>query len=683
MTVKIIFGKYLLLSILFCLPCLVNAQTSIAPEKFLPSLYLLLDQEVLDEETCEAEVNPAGEQGSQEFSTALAQLGNNISGLVNLSQGQLHALRDTLNTTRTDVELSTANIKAAAAIVENYETNFGSLFTDDGTKTYATKITSGDGFALERAMHEVYLAIMTSIDSDLISSNPCFVDGLAFGSSSYFPGSVPLPEDPNEIYAMQINASVPPNWGRPNKNTNIDVRRPTGTYLAPGTIAEVIVPAGLVNKGFKILVGANSWNMGRRPNQRRIAIASTRYPITNTVTKIANPLGGNIYIEAPLLADQGIVTVQFKNTIRAPFFSARSFDKMTKAEWLATERFHPGAWADFESDKTMLSVPSKWVRDHDDPVTLMEGYDAIMDVISDYVGKPRIRNKTVAFLQVDVDLRGSVYSIGYPTLNYGSFSSSTPKNGLLDISKIPGNSLLHEMSHGTWVTEFQNEREAIVHMLKQKVATKLYGYTPKQSFGVSLTHSENKNITLSDALNSWVLRPSFVDNVNMDAREAGYRFAGHADYVEINELFGEDTMSNFNYKANTHYVATNGAYPDSYSRTDKRILVLSQTAGADLRPLIHLWGVKPVKAADLQSSIDDSNLRPSAKIYDRMIEYKSTVPVTQAEFDAFYTKMGSSLSNPDFWKALSSDFDPARGTAAIARIDELIRIYFPEGRPTT
>lgn len=678
MTVKIVFGKNLVISILLFVPFMVNAQSSIAPKAFLPSLYLLLD-----EETCEAEVNPLDEQDNQGFSAALTQLDKNISGLVNLSQDELHTLRDTLNTTRTDFELSTSNIKAAAATVESYETNFGSLFTNDGTKTYPTKITSGDGFALERAMHEVYLAIMTSIDSDLINSNPCFVDGLAFGSSSYFPGAVPLPEDPNKIYEMQINASVPENWGRPNKNTKIDVRRPTGTYLAPGTIAEVTVPAGLVNKGYKILVGANSWNMGSRPNQRRIAIASIRYPIKNTVTKVANPLGGNIYIEAPLLAEAGIVTVKFKNTIRAPFFSARGFDKMTNAEWLATERLHPGAWADFESDKTMLSVPSKWVRNHDDPVALMKGYDAIMDVISDYVGKPRIRNKTVAFLQVDVDLRGSVFSIGYPTLNYGSFSSSTPRNGLLDISKIPGNSLLHEMGHGTWVTQFQNETEAIVHMLKQKVATKLYGYTPKQSFGVSLTHSENKNITLSDALNSWVLRPSFVDNVNMNEKEAGYRFAGHADYVEINELFGEDTMSNFNYKANTHYEATNGAYPNSYSRTDRRILVLSQTAGADLRPLIHLWGVKPVNAADLKRSIDDANLLPSAKIYDRMIEYKSTVPVTQAEFDVFYKKMSSSLSYPDFWKALSNDFDPARGTAAIARIDELIRIYFPEGRPNT
>lgn len=45
MTVKIFFGKYLLISILFCLPCMLQAQTSVVAEKFLPSIYFLLDEE--------------------------------------------------------------------------------------------------------------------------------------------------------------------------------------------------------------------------------------------------------------------------------------------------------------------------------------------------------------------------------------------------------------------------------------------------------------------------------------------------------------------------------------------------------------------------------------------------------------------------------------------------------------
>ena len=83
------------------------------------------------------------------------------------------------------------------------------------------------------------------------------------------------------------------------------------------------------------------------------------YAITSTETKIANPLGGNIYIEVPSEAANGIVTVQFKNTVRAPFFSNLPWRQTTLSEWQNTERTHPGAFADFESGEVHVHGSEK------------------------------------------------------------------------------------------------------------------------------------------------------------------------------------------------------------------------------------------------------------------------------------------------------------------------------------
>ena len=51
-----------------------------------------------------------------------------------------------------------------------------------------------------------------------------------------------------------------------------------------------------------------------------------------TTTEVANPFGGGIYINTPYLADAGIVDVQIKNAVPAPFFSATAHNKTTLAE---------------------------------------------------------------------------------------------------------------------------------------------------------------------------------------------------------------------------------------------------------------------------------------------------------------------------------------------------------------
>lgn len=56
-------------------------------------------------------------------------------------------------------------------------------------------------------------------------------------------------------------------------------QRPTGCYLAPGSIVKVRVPPPMVGKGFTVRVGAHSWDLSKKPTIKRLDRVSIVYPI--------------------------------------------------------------------------------------------------------------------------------------------------------------------------------------------------------------------------------------------------------------------------------------------------------------------------------------------------------------------------------------------------------------------
>ena len=87
-------------------------------------------------------------------------------------------------------------------------------------------------------------------------------------------------------------------------------------------------------------------------------------------------MGGGVYIEVPLGASGGVVDVEITGAVRSPYFSAKPFHTTTLTEWLTEERNHPGPWADFQTERFMMQVPSDWIYNLPDPVTLMADWDA-------------------------------------------------------------------------------------------------------------------------------------------------------------------------------------------------------------------------------------------------------------------------------------------------------------------
>lgn len=167
----------------------------------------------------------------------------------------------------------------------------------DGVKYYP-RIQEG-GKEILYALFYIQDAIMRTYSSAKLEEFPEVYNGEWFKTSEYFPGKVVPPTDPSNLIKVKVNASHAKNWGTPIYFHEGPSRRPTGTYVAPGTIVKINVPPALVDKGYTIQVGAHYWDLKYRKWIMRLDRATIIYPVLDEIVTVGSPLGGNIYFEVP------------------------------------------------------------------------------------------------------------------------------------------------------------------------------------------------------------------------------------------------------------------------------------------------------------------------------------------------------------------------------------------------
>ncbi|WP_372723618.1 M60 family metallopeptidase, partial [Novipirellula sp.] len=503
--------------------------------------------------------------------------------------------------------------------------------------------------------------------------------------------SVDPPVNPKTTYKVRINASQPTAWGSPVAGHDNLARRPTGCYLAPGSIVLVAVPQAMVNKGYNIRVGAHSWDLQKKPIIKRLDRVSLVYPITKTLTGIANPLGGGIYIEVPYQANLGIQEIQVRGAVRAPFYSARSFETTPLAKWRSEEQRQPAPWADFESDKFMMQVPSAWVRQLNDPETLMQDWDKAMDGVSELFGYPLVRSKTVLYLQADVAMRGSANFPGYPQSNYASNPYQLELNKSRHAWMVKGPqyadwTVFHEVGHSQQISKFRGETEAVVNLPHAAIMNNKFGMPLDKAFGESV--GGKTQMSLDEAAITWMVTENFrqgkpMNHSNKPGDEMKYQHRGYGKYVEIAYLFGWDALGRF-WRAENERWKPGDRVPQNSDPTDARILRLSKAAGVDLTPLIHFWGIQPQNPAALVRSIRAAGLKPSPRIKERLEHYMTIVPQNNADFrrhtKVAYPRGLGQAKDPKYgegwYQVWLTKYDESHGNAAKEAIQDIVRRYF-------
>jgi hypothetical protein len=558
------------------------------------------------------------------------------------------------------------------------------------TKEGIRREDSNDGHSLARVMLQVQQAI---VDWVYVSDNvqACSqLRGKRFRTADYFPGVAPAPTDPNRSYNVTVDATLRADWGNPVAFSKEPVRRPTGLYLSPGSVAEVSVPQSMVNAGFRILVGAHTVDQDGEWIYKRMDRVTTSFPITKSVMRVANPLGGGIYIVVPYLANLGRVNIAVKNVIEAPFFSYKSWHKTSAAEW-QTRRTAPAPWADFESDKYMMQVPSSWIYASGDQTDLMRKWDMAMDGVSELMGyPPDKRNRTVLYQQIDVKLQPYAYGIGYPQVNntYWPYDKeSGNKNHWFLREPSASDTDYHELGHAQGFSKFRGEEEAAVNMLYPYVRSVKFGVPFDQAFAMSMGIGDGfAGTTPDDAAMHWMVTENFragreMDHSNTEKDQMRYQQRGYAKYADIYRIFGWQALRDFWYQENVNY--NNRTPSDGLDPVDSRILRLSIAAGADLTPLIHFWGIFPVNPTLLKQKLTQAGIGPSDAVRSHLVRYKNIAPRNNADFNALYARMfpgrpsGESPDHGPGWFDLWRDrFNDSHGAQIRTQIDAILDRYF-------
>jgi hypothetical protein len=632
-------------------------------------------------------------------------LRDHINGTPALTGPQIAAHKATIDAKSGFIGTHSSVIAASFDLVATYDSVVGPIFVE------GSPVQSFDRSESDEDIDWVVYSVMQYImDNTYSLANVLEYDylfeGFKFGSSDFFPGAAAPPVDPDAIYAVSIDASYPDTWGDDTLYSGTPARKPTGAYVAPGATAKITVPASIVGKGYSVRVGAHSWNFSNKPTIKRMDRVSRVYPIDSTVIEVANPLGGGIYIEVPRLETVGVVEIQVRNTIRSPYFSSKSFHTTTLNEWLTIERHHPGPWADFQSEKFMMNVPTDWIYALADPVTLMAEHDLAMDGMNDLMGYPDGKGKEAMYPQVDLSLRASVFAPGYPSVNM-SYNPDASYGGNINyfLLKDPGDAsdwYYHEEGHAYGNPRFGGESESNNNLLHVAVANGKFGVSLDTALAQSNGYQGNPHRTFDNTAIAWMTSFNFAPRyVAMASGEKAYQMKGHAKYVDIARLFGWDKLEDYWYSYNEEL--ENGDTSDFSN--DGMILRLSESAGADVRPLLHFWGIHPENASTLAAAIATAGLPESAAVYDALAHYKSIVPANNAAFQTFAMNWWGHQPNPTgFWTESEHgrQWDTAEwfvenndienrpngeiyveASAADIQgyVDTLLTSYFPTGRP--
>ena len=218
--------------------------------------------------------------------------------------------------------------------------------------------------------------------------------------------------------AADFPGLVPINAPRLTRSVTIDTTVPrwhsTGLYAAPGEPVTVRVPAEAgAAGGFHVRVGAHSDGLWRRDEWKRMPEISRRFAVSAATTLVANAFGGLIYVEVPVDANLGIITVEIEGAVAVPRFVLGETDL---AAWRDEIRHAPGPWAEIAGRNMIVTTDSREVRAFVDPAAVAETWDRVLDLSAELAAWPSFARTSPERFVVDRQISAGYMHAGYPLM---------------------------------------------------------------------------------------------------------------------------------------------------------------------------------------------------------------------------------------------------------------------------
>jgi len=406
--------------------------------------------------------------------------------------------------------------------------------------------------ALGRLMLTRDLELLRSTKPDQVRPHP---------TAGIFPGSVPK-SAPRVSRTLDIDASVP-QW------------HSTGLYAAPGEVIGISIPPETAGKGIAVRIGCHSDTLWHLDEWKRVPEISRRELLKEAKTTIASTFGGFIYIDMPEKAPHVTIKVTISGAVEAPHFI---LGKTSVADWKKTIRNHPAPWAELETGKVILSVPSEKIRRLDNPDELLVLWDKILDAEADLSAIPHERKRPERIVP-DVQISAGYMHSGYPIMTWLDHSVEQS----LSTKELGAGSWghFHELGHnhqqGDWT--FAGTVEVTCNLYSLYVSETVCKLPPGTGHGAMEPEEVAKRLKAylkvpdSGKFAIWKNDP----------------FLALTMYDQLRAGFGWDTYK----KVFAEYRSLpNGERPkNDDEKRDQWLVRFSRAAGKNLGPLFQAWGV--------------------------------------------------------------------------------------------
>jgi hypothetical protein len=380
----------------------------------------------------------------------------------------------------------------------------------------------------------------------------------AHPSAEFFPGAVP-PDAPRVTRSLPVDTHVPA-W------------HSTGLYAAPGEVVEVRLPDNAAGKGLSVRIGCHTDGLWHQNEWKRAPEITRSFPLNASTTKAANAFGGLIYIDVPGKCDLGTVAVEIANAVEAPYFVLGRTDPV---QWRDEVRNRPAPWAELETSKVILTVPSEDIRALDNPVPLMEFWTHVLDSDAELAAQPIDRERPERIV-ADVQISAGYMHSGYPIMTW----LDAPKLAvnLQDLVTKGSWGHFHELGHnhqsGYWT--FEGTGEVTVNLFSLYVIDRCC-HLPGAG------HPAVDPATRDKKTREYLAAGAPFDKWKSDPFLALYM------YMQLQEAFG---WAPFKAVFAEYRNAPENELPKTDDeKRDQWMVRFSRTIGRNLGPFFQAWGV--------------------------------------------------------------------------------------------
>jgi hypothetical protein len=413
--------------------------------------------------------------------------------------------------------------------------------------TSKSPLTSKDG--LDRTLLALQVELDRQLPPDQIKPHP---------AAAAFPGEVP--------------ADAP----RITREVSIDLHTPgwhsTGLYAPAGSIITLTVPKEA--QSCSVRIDCHTGHLWHLDKWQRVPDISREWKLDSATVKVASPFGGLIYIDVSKKGE-GTAHIQIAGAVESPHFV---LGKTTHEEWLKA-RNAPGPWADLETKKIAITVPSSTIRALDDPDALMAFWDKISDAHATLATIPLDRERPERYV-ADIQISAGYMHSGYPIMTHLDAAASMTS---LDKLRAGSWGLLHELGHnhqsGDWT--FEGTTEVTCNLFALHAIDTIC--TPEPG------HRGHDAVDKPPSVKDYIKRGAKFEEWKKDP------FLALQMYVELEKAFGWKTFQ----KVFAEYRALpkDERPKNDDEKRDQWMVRFSRACGHNLGPFFQTWGIPTSETA--------------------------------------------------------------------------------------